>query len=203
MSSHRSTDSGRKSSRKTTTVSTPSPYSPGQPYVTTQYNGWPATAPVSRQAGGGQQYTHQPSSSTSTPYPVYTDNSSQPSWNSSTGSQGGIQYGDPVRDADVAYSRQQCAEYARNLPATTQLPSSYRINHQEQIADFDQRFQGQPSTATQPYQPSSQYAPTLDIDFGPSQSQSQSQSQSRRDDRRGGSSVSGSKHHSSSSRRHK
>ncbi|UQC83685.1 uncharacterized protein CLUP02_09181 [Colletotrichum lupini] len=201
MSSHRSTDSGRKSSRKTTTVSTPSPYSPGQPYVTTQYNGWPATAPVSRQAGGGQQYTHQPSSSTSTPYPVYTDNSSQPSWNSSTGSQGGIQYGDPVRDADVAYSRQQSAEYAQGHPGTTQSPSGYRIDHQAELAKFDQSYQGQSLTGTKPYYSTSTYAPTLDLDFPPSQSQSQSQS--RRDDRRGGSSVSGSKHHSSSSRRHK
>lgn len=194
MSSHRSSDPHRKSSRKTTTVPTPSLYNQGQAYVTAQYNDGPATTP--------QQYAYQSSSSTSTMQPYYTDNSSQPSWNSTSGSQGGMPYNDP-RAIEVASSRRQRAEYAQGHPGTTQPPSAYRTNYQLELTNFDQRFQGQPSTTTQPYHSTSTYAPNLDIDFPPSQSQSQSQSQSRKDDRRGGSSASGSKHHSSSSRRHK
>ncbi|EXF75305.1 hypothetical protein CFIO01_02892 [Colletotrichum fioriniae PJ7] len=73
MSSHRSSDPHRKSSRKTTTVPTPSSYNQGQAYVNARYNDGPATTP--------QQYAYQSSSSTSTMQPYYTDNSSQPSWN--------------------------------------------------------------------------------------------------------------------------
>ncbi|KAK1513465.1 uncharacterized protein CCOS01_14407 [Colletotrichum costaricense] len=194
MSSHRSSDSGRKSSRKTTTAPASSSYGQGQGYGSTQYNDGPATT--------SQQYSHRPSSSTSTPQPYYTDSLSQPSWNSSTGSQGGMSYNDP-RSTEVASSRRQVAKYAQDHPGTTQLPSAYRTDYQAELANFDQRYQGQSSTGTQPYCSTSTYAPTLDLDFPPSQSQSQSQSQSRRDDRRGSSSASGSKHHSSSSRRHK
>ncbi|KAK1656370.1 hypothetical protein BDP81DRAFT_20410 [Colletotrichum phormii] len=197
MTNHRSSESSRKSSRKTTTSSASSPYGPGQPFVTTQYNGWPATAPVYGQAVNGQQYIYSAPSSTSTPQHPYTDSTSQPSWDSSSGSQGGMQYSDPTRDADVASSRRECAEHARKLQGTTQTPSAYRLNHQQQLTNFDQTFGSQPSTTTQPFQSRSPYAQNLEIDS------TTSQSSSRRDDRRGGSSSSGSKHHSSSSRRHK
>ncbi|KXH60443.1 hypothetical protein CSAL01_07069 [Colletotrichum salicis] len=67
---------------------------------------------------------------------------------------------------------------------------------QHPLASFNWEYESQQSTTTQPYQSTSPYAQNLDTDFTPSQSSS------RRENKRGDSSSSGSKHRSSS-RRHK